>query len=66
MHIHRAGRDDRHGYALLTRFLDAGALARCEVIDAAPPRPLIPHLARLAQTVDHALDSLWGPDLVDS
>jgi len=66
MHIHRTGRDDRHGYALLTRFLDAGALARCEVIDAAPPRPLIPHLARLAQTVDHELDSLWGPDLVDS
>jgi DNA helicase-2/ATP-dependent DNA helicase PcrA len=66
MHIHRAGRDDRHGYALLTRFLGAAALARCEVIDAAPPRPLIPHLARLAQTVDHALDELWGPDLVDN
>ena len=35
-------------------------------MDAAPPRPLIPHLAPLAQTVDHALDSLWGPDLVDT
>jgi DNA helicase II / ATP-dependent DNA helicase PcrA len=65
LHVHRAGRDDRHGYALLTRFLDAGALAHCEVIDAAPPRPLIPHLAKLAQTVDHDLDSLWGPDLLD-
>lgn len=62
MHHHRMARDDRHSYALLTRFLDAGALAHCEVIDAAPPPPLIPHLAPLAQTIDHALDSLWGAD----
>jgi DNA helicase II / ATP-dependent DNA helicase PcrA len=62
MHHHRMARDDRHGYALLTRFLDAGALAHCEVVDAAPPRPLIPHLAPLAQTIDHDLDSLWGTE----
>jgi DNA helicase-2/ATP-dependent DNA helicase PcrA len=62
MHVHRGGRDDRHGYGLLTRFLDRAALAHCEVVDAAPPRPLIPHLAPLAQTVDRALDSLWGAD----
>jgi DNA helicase II / ATP-dependent DNA helicase PcrA len=65
MHYHRGGRDDRHGYALLTRFLAGQALARCEVIDAAPPRPLIPRLAQLAQAVDHELDSLWGEDLVE-
>ena len=61
LHVHRAGHDDRHGYALLTRFLGAGALACCEAVDAAPPRPVIPHLARLAQRVDHDLDTLWGP-----
>jgi DNA helicase II / ATP-dependent DNA helicase PcrA len=62
MHHHRMARDDRHSYALLTRFLDTGALAHCEVVDAAPPRPLIPHLAPLAETIDHDLDSLWGAD----
>ncbi|HUZ22140.1 MAG TPA: ATP-dependent helicase, partial [Streptosporangiaceae bacterium] len=60
MHHHRMARDDRHSYALLTRFLDAGALAHCEIVDAAPPRPLIPHLPPLAQTIDLALDALWG------
>jgi DNA helicase-2/ATP-dependent DNA helicase PcrA len=62
MHHHRTARDDRHNYALLSRFLDAGALAHCEVVDAVPPRPLIPRLAPLAQTIDVALDSLWGAD----
>jgi DNA helicase-2/ATP-dependent DNA helicase PcrA len=62
MHHHRMARDDRHSYALLSRFLGAAALAHCEVVDAAPPQPLIPHLAPLAQTIDHALDSLWGAD----
>jgi DNA helicase-2/ATP-dependent DNA helicase PcrA len=62
MHHHRMARDDRHGYALLTRFLGASALAHCEVIDAVPPAPLIPQLAPLAQTIDHALDTLWGAD----
>jgi len=60
MHHHRMARDDRHSYALLTRFLDAGALAHCEIVDAAPPPPLIPHLPPLAQTIDLALDALWG------
>jgi DNA helicase-2/ATP-dependent DNA helicase PcrA len=62
MHHHRMARDDRHGYGLLTRFLDAGALVHCEVVDAEPPRPLIPHLAPLAARVDIELDSLWGAD----
>jgi DNA helicase-2/ATP-dependent DNA helicase PcrA len=61
MHHHRAGRDDRHSYAQLTRFLDAAALARCEVTDAEPPRPLIPRVPALAARVDAALDDLWGP-----
>jgi DNA helicase-2/ATP-dependent DNA helicase PcrA len=60
LHVHRTGRDDRHGYGLLTRFLDARALACCEVEDAAPPAPLIPRLAPLAQTIGHQVDALWG------
>ncbi len=61
MHHHRAARDDRHSYAQLTRFLDAAALARCEVTEAEPPRPLIPRVPALAARVDAALDDLWGP-----
>jgi DNA helicase II / ATP-dependent DNA helicase PcrA len=62
MHHHRMARDDRHSYALLTRFLDAGALAHCEIVDAAPAPPLIPRLPQLAETIDLALDALWGDD----
>ena len=61
MHHHRGGRDDRHSYAQLTRFLDAAALARCETTEAEPPRPLIPRVPALAARVDAALDDLWGP-----
>ena len=60
LHHHRMARDDRHGYAQLSRFLGAPALACCEVEEAAPPRPLIPHLAPLAQTIGRELDALWG------
>ena len=60
MHHHRMARDDRHGYAQLTRFLDARAQARCEIVEAVPPRPVVPRMARLAVTVDAALESLWG------
>ncbi|HEU5421458.1 MAG TPA: ATP-dependent helicase [Streptosporangiaceae bacterium] len=60
LHQHRLARDDRHGYALLTRFLGPAELAHCEVADAAPPAPLIPRLAALAETIDHELDTLWG------
>ena len=41
LHHHRLGRDDRHSYGQLTRFLDSGALAACETIQAAPPPPLL-------------------------
>jgi hypothetical protein len=59
MHHHRMARDDRHSYAPLSRFLDAGALAQCEIIEAAPAAPAIPRVAALAANVDAALDSLW-------
>jgi DNA helicase-2/ATP-dependent DNA helicase PcrA len=62
LHHHRASRHDGHGYAMLTRFLDARALAHCEVTEGAPPRPLIPRLTGLAQAIDHDLDALWDTD----
>jgi DNA helicase-2/ATP-dependent DNA helicase PcrA len=61
LHYHRTGRDDRHGYAQLTRFLNAAALARCESVEATPPEPVIPRVPQLAATVDAELESLWGP-----
>jgi DNA helicase-2/ATP-dependent DNA helicase PcrA len=59
MHHHRMARDDRHSYAPLTRFLDAEALAQCEIAEAVPAAPVMPRVAALAATVDAALDSLW-------
>jgi DNA helicase-2/ATP-dependent DNA helicase PcrA len=61
MHHHRMARDDRHSYGQLSRFLDAAALAECEVTEAAPPPRLIPQMAPLAAGIDEVLDSLWGP-----
>ncbi len=61
LHLHRMARDDRHGYAPLSRFLDAAALGCCEVAQAEPPRPLIPRVPALAARIDAALDGLWGP-----
>ncbi len=60
MHHHRMAADDRHSYAQLTRFLDAPALAHCEVTEAAPPRPVLRPAAPLAMSVDRELHSLWG------
>jgi DNA helicase-2/ATP-dependent DNA helicase PcrA len=60
MHHHRMARDDRHGYAQLTRFLDARAQAQCEIVEAVPPRPVVPRMPRLAVTVDAALEALWS------
>jgi DNA helicase-2/ATP-dependent DNA helicase PcrA len=60
MHIHRSIRDDRHGYAQISRFLDARAQALCEVVEAAGREPVVPRVAHLAATVDAALESLWG------
>jgi DNA helicase II / ATP-dependent DNA helicase PcrA len=60
LHIHRGIRDDRHGYAQISRFLNAGAQAQCEIVEAAPREPVVPRMARLATTVDAALESLWS------
>jgi DNA helicase-2/ATP-dependent DNA helicase PcrA len=60
MHIHRSIRDDRHGYAQISRFLDTRAQALCEVVEAAGREPVVPRVAHLAATVDAALESLWG------
>jgi DNA helicase-2/ATP-dependent DNA helicase PcrA len=60
MHYRRMGRDDGHGYAPLSRFLDQAALAQCEVTDAVPPAPLVPQVAKLAAAVDAELDALWA------
>ena len=59
LHIHRRGRDDRHGLGQLSRFLDASALGAC---DSPPPRRWSAAAARgrvPGQRVDAALGSLW-------
>jgi DNA helicase II / ATP-dependent DNA helicase PcrA len=60
LHYHRTGRGDRHGYAQISRFLDARAQAQCEIVEAAPRPPAVPRMARLAATVDAQLESLWS------
>jgi len=60
LHVHRGGRDDRHGYAQLTRFLPAAAQAQCEIVEASPRPPAVPRVPQLAATVDAALESLWS------
>ena len=59
LHYHRRGRDDRHGFGQLTRFLDAEALAACDSVTAAPLAPVLPAVGPLTVTVDAALGSLW-------
>jgi DNA helicase-2/ATP-dependent DNA helicase PcrA len=59
LHHHRLAGDDRHGYGQLTRFLDAAALAACETIQAAPPRPLLPATGQIRARIDADLSSLW-------
>jgi ATP-dependent DNA helicase UvrD/PcrA len=59
LHIHRRGRDDRHGLGQLTRFLDVEALAACDSTTAAPLIPPLPATSSLASRVDATLGSLW-------
>src|ERR1700760_4737687 len=59
LHVHRRGRDDRHGFGQLTRFLDAEALAACRSVTAAPLAPVLPAVGSLATKVDAALGALW-------
>jgi DNA helicase-2/ATP-dependent DNA helicase PcrA len=59
LHYHRRGRDDRHGFGQLTRFLPPEALAACDSTTAAPLAPALPVVGSLATRVDAALGSLW-------
>ena len=59
LHLHRRGRDDRHGYGQLTRFLDRDALAACDNAAAAAPAPVLPVVGPIKVQVDAALGSLW-------
>ena len=59
LHYHRRGRDDRHGFGQLTRFLPAEALAVCDSVTASPLAPLLPAAGSLAKKVDAALGCLW-------
>jgi DNA helicase-2/ATP-dependent DNA helicase PcrA len=59
LHHHRRGRDDRHGFGQLTRFLHRDALAACDNTAAPPPAPVLPVLAPIRAQVDAALGSLW-------
>jgi DNA helicase-2/ATP-dependent DNA helicase PcrA len=58
LHYHRRGRDDRHGFGQLTRFLHPEALAACDTAIAAPPAPALPAVGPLTVKVDAALGSL--------
>ena len=63
---HRRGRDDRHSYAQVSRFLDAEVMALLALEDVVPARPGVrigeaagaPAPAAVAAAVD--LDQLWG------
>jgi DNA helicase II / ATP-dependent DNA helicase PcrA len=59
LHYHRRGRDDRHGFGQLTRFLDDEALAACDSATAPAPAPALPPVGSLASRIDVALGSLW-------
>jgi DNA helicase-2/ATP-dependent DNA helicase PcrA len=59
LHLHRRGRDDRHGFGQLTRFLDRDALAACDNATVAAPTAVLPALGPISVQVDTALGSLW-------
>ncbi len=59
LHLHRRGRDDRHGFGQLTRFLPPEALAACDQATVAPLAPVLPAIGPLTAKVDAALGALW-------
>jgi DNA helicase II / ATP-dependent DNA helicase PcrA len=60
MHHHRLGRDDRHSYAPVSRFLDWAAQAACDTAEAEPPQPVLPHTGSLTVRVATELGALFG------
>ena len=58
---HRFGRDDKHSFAQVSRFLDESAMTTLETADLAPVRP--PAVAASGQGARvplPALDDLWA------
>jgi DNA helicase-2/ATP-dependent DNA helicase PcrA len=65
MPYHRRGSDDRHGYALLSRFVDEKVTAALDIVDKAEDRPALPvgwpqlPDGSLADRVSAELGALW-------
>ena len=60
LHHHRTGRDDRHSFGQITRFLDAAAMSACVMVEASPNPPFTVRAGQLTSQIDAALDSLWS------
>jgi DNA helicase-2/ATP-dependent DNA helicase PcrA len=59
LHHHRRGRDDRHSFGQLTRFLHGDALAACDNAATPAAAPVLPMAGPISVRVDTALGSLW-------
>jgi DNA helicase-2/ATP-dependent DNA helicase PcrA len=59
LHHHRRGRDDRHSFGQLTRFLHGDALAACDNAATPATAPVLPMTGPISVRVDAALGSLW-------
>ncbi|HYN71819.1 MAG TPA: ATP-dependent helicase, partial [Nakamurella sp.] len=57
---HRHGRDDKHSFAPLSRFLDEGALSTIDLQDLAPPRPAPATPSNGPRISLPTLDDLWA------
>ena len=59
MPYHRRARNDRHGLAQASRFLEGEALSALDIQEQAPPRPLVPAAAASHGPITVDLDHLW-------
>jgi hypothetical protein len=59
MPYHRRGSDDRHGFALHSRFLDRSVMPALAVVEQPVHRPSVP-VGQLASRVAVDLSSLWA------
>ncbi len=57
---HRRGRDDKHSFAPLSRFLDDTALATVELLDLTPPRQAPASPTSRPRVALPTLDDLWA------